>query len=232
MSVSDWLDGLHFLKPSKESVLVWLSQMENLPWDLTTISALYACVLVYVRLHAPSDTGKLIPQTFRWEGGTGVLVQALRKKLAKLGVYTFEQHPASKVKYDDNGVTITFKGQDTELKAQQAVFAVAPCALAKNVEFEPALPQEYTDLNNAMKPWSDPAYNVVLTFESTFWKTNEKQKNYLPSPLGQRDPHSWGPNPVPEKDRVFGAVMDLTPAKSKKGTKNGVKGDRAKDERS
>lgn len=219
MSVQQYLDSLPspiFPKESKKSVLVWLTQLENLPWDLKKFSALYACVLVYQRLHAPSNTGKLIPQTMRWQGGTGVLIEALKKKLVELGVDIREESPVRHVKHGDDFVEVTVKKDsgDEVIKADYAVFAMSPPAVGKNIEFEPKLPDEYNELNKVMEEWSDPAYNIVLKFPSRFWVKDEgpKYKNYLPSPLGLADPHKGG-----KFARCFGAVMDLTPADSPNG---------------
>lgn len=239
-SIGQWLRD-H--KLNEESALVWLSQLENLPWDLEEISALYAVVLVYIRLRAPSDTGKIIPRTFRWEGGTGALVQALKTKLEILGVEILEDHPVWNVVYNGNSVTIQTKGKKDIIRGKKAVFAISPWAISKqeinfkrngdehNAESDPSddhsgegglpdkhigvceLPAEYIGLNNAMKAWSDPAYNIVLTFKTAFWNSGNKYKNYLPSPLKRNNPHKL----VEKKDRCFGAVMDLTPASSSKG---------------
>lgn len=221
MSVQKWLDGLNgffFPTKSKQSVLIWLTQLENLPWDLTTFSALYACILVYERLHAPSNTGLFIPQTMRWQGGTGVLVDEIKKKLLSLGVTIKEDSPVELVNHGDDEVEIKFKDDDNSLKADYAVFAMSPPAVENNIKFEPDLLPEYHTLNKAMGQWSDPAYNIVLQFPSRFWVEDEgeKYKNYLPSPLKFDDPHK----PGSKYSRCFGAVMDLTPKDSDKGMPN------------
>lgn len=149
----------------------------------------------------------------RWEGGTGVLVDAIVKKLKEMGVTILDHSPVKKVTYTSSSAIVSIKNGN-DIEGRVVVFACAPPVL-RHVEFEPELPPEYISLNEAMQPWSDPGYNIVLTFEKNFWKKNDLQKNYLPSPLGHRDPHAS--KHVAEEDRCFGAVMDLTPAKSSKG---------------
>eukprot|EP01127_Copromyxa_protea_P004275 TRINITY_DN14156_c0_g1_i1.p1 TRINITY_DN14156_c0_g1~~TRINITY_DN14156_c0_g1_i1.p1 ORF type:complete len:972 (+),score=219.29 TRINITY_DN14156_c0_g1_i1:27-2918(+) len=212
-----WLDNLSFFHSaeSKQTVLVWLAILENLPWDLSLLSTLYCSILVYSRMSNPTQTGKVVPQILRWEGGTGVLIESLREKLlsfekdGKKQVTIIEYSPVSLVEYSDNGVTVTLT--EDIVHASAAIFAVSPRAV-KNIAFDPPLPQKYHTANSAMQGWADPSFNIVLTFQSQFWAPIAKQMNFLPSPVDHPNPH----HPTADlqlTDYTLGAIMDLTPSR-------------------
>jgi hypothetical protein len=195
--------------------------MENLPWDLTKLSALYVAVTVYQRLSNPTHSGKIIPQTLRWEGGTGHLVEALRRRLAEHRVEILEKSPVESVDYDGETVSVTISspsGSNKIISGRLAVFAISPSVTGK-IKFHPPLPSPLQNANASVLTWDDPALNVLLTFDQNFWKTKNLQTNYLPSPIGRVDPHC---GKIPKEDRCFGAIMDLTPVHSRKGMYLGI----------
>lgn len=53
--------------------------------DLSTVSALQCAISVYIRFAGILNNGFELPTTWRWEGGTGVFVEALVNRLRQLG---------------------------------------------------------------------------------------------------------------------------------------------------
>jgi monoamine oxidase len=195
LSLEDWLnqqDGFLSNDESRKGVGDWFLLLENQPTDLSKISTLFAAVMVYQRLSNITETGLIIPCSLRWEGGTGVFIDAIVKKLTETGlvkiindsqVYTITQ---SKYK-------ITITSEKEQVTAKYAI--VSTSMLNVNlISFRPPLDIKYVKMNQSIQCWNDAAFNIILVFKRD-WKPG---LTILPS----TDNFSL--------KGIFGAVMNLT----------------------
>lgn len=200
ISLQAWLDkqdGFLDTAGGKRAVLEWFALMENMPWDLSNLSLLFACVMVYQRLSNITMTGFLLPKTLRWEGGTGVFVQKIVDKLLATGLVQFRtQSPVRTIAQSGDGVTV---GSDkTTVQARHVIVATSFQAAAA-IGYQPDLPADARGLLTGQRIWNDPAVNIVLKF------TRDWDPGLTVLPDLNTQPNDKG---------VFGPVMNLTPAQS------------------
>lgn len=80
ISLQEWLDsqtGVLDTEEAKKAVRDWFVIMESIYLDLSKISTLFAATFLYQRLSNITSTGFLIPNIYRWEGGTGIFISSL-----------------------------------------------------------------------------------------------------------------------------------------------------------
>jgi monoamine oxidase len=223
ISLQQWLDqqsGFLEDQSAKTSVFQWFAMMENEPWDLSRMSTLFAANMIYQRLRKFNETGRLFPQNMRWEGGTGIFVQAIIRKLQSQGVSLRENSWVEKITYSSSGtndavgtteVLYHSSPGETTIKCKYVVVATSPLVAAQ-IKYSPALPSNVMNLNGSIAAWDDPAYNVVLGFKSKLWIAYDRQRIFLPNPSGMPDPNSSSPSVAKEAaGQVFGVIFDLSP---------------------
>jgi monoamine oxidase len=205
MSLQQWLDtqdGFLDSDGSKHAVKEWFCLMENHPWDLSKISALFAAVSLYQRLSNITQTGPILPATLRWEGGTGKLVHAIVNKLGHTQIVTGAA--ANEIIQSPDDVLIVTSGPTIKsFTAKYVVMAMSPTACL-NLTYIPHLPEGHRRLCEGLSCWDDPAVQLVLEF------THDIAPNVTVLP-------SIDARITPDSKEVFGAIMNLSHKQSTHG---------------
>lgn len=201
MSLQQWLDeqsGFLSDDNSRKAVRDWFVIMESDDVDLSKMSCLFAAVLLYQRLSHITQTGFIIPNVFRWEGGTGVFIHRLVEAIRATGRAQFiTQAPVRRIQQVIGQVrVVSDKGI---LTAKHVVVSTAMSA-AGQIQYDPSLPHDMMALYQSFQACDVPSLNVILVFK-TAWKPG---LSILPDPdiIDHTTPYRG----------VFGVVMDMSPS--------------------
>lgn len=196
MSLAAWLaTQKHFSEASKEAVRQWFLIFETFPEDCS-FSVFLAAIFVYLRLSNITKTGLIVPRAFRWEGGTGVFVDAIIKAIQDLDGELYYNSPVTKIEQDQNGARVTIANGKT-FDCEYVVVAAPPNATT-NIRFTPSLPSTQYSLCKSLVGTQNPSLNVILIFEKPWWKEEKVGCNILPE---------WT---LAGEKGVFGPTMELT----------------------
>ena len=112
-----------------------------------------------------------VPESMRLAGGMGSLVAALADDIPssriRLGCRV------SRLELLDHGVRIRIResgGREDSLIAAQVIAAVPPRLLLSNVEFEPGIDPDSTNLWRATATWMAPHAKFFALYERPFWR--------------------------------------------------------------
>ncbi len=141
---------------------------------------------------------QLPPDLKRWEGGTGVFVEALIKQITSKGASIFASCPVKEIKQphfsaqDEQQqpqpasiypvqVTVLQKGcagsesQERVINAKHVIVATAPTAAA-DIDYVPELPADAAHLFSSMEATPVVSYNIILVYSSPWWREQGKGK--------------------------------------------------------
>lgn len=168
MPLSDWLQdqsGALDKKAAISAVRDYFTVLEDFPYDMSKISTYFAARQLNIRLTNITRTGFLIPQLFRWEGGTGAFIRRLITAILDLGGEIRTASRVREVKQDASlsGSATVVLEDGSCYSAKQVVIATAPPP-AVAIKYEPALPPEALKISTLMKGWDDPALQIIVAY--------------------------------------------------------------------
>jgi len=118
---------------------------------------------------SPPQVVQLPPNTdptFRIQGGTTSLINALEKQLQTTTVYK-----AQPIKYiEKKGQLLLVKSVDIQFQAKIVISTLPPNLLAKTIHFNPSLPSDLTDIMTNTHTWMGESIKVGLRYAQPFWK--------------------------------------------------------------
>ena len=189
ISVKSWLEQqekVYGINAGK-AVRDYLILLETMPRDLN-ISMLFASRLIYDRLRIVDDHSQFYSYgTYRWEGGTGVLVNMLGNKIKEMGGQIILNTKVTNIQWANDSIRV---GED---KSKRVVMSISLPA-SKNIKYEPKIPIEYSHLFSGIHIFDDPVYQLILIYAEPWWEGGIIL-----------------PDPETETDGVWGSMFELTP---------------------
>ncbi|CAF4502340.1 unnamed protein product, partial [Rotaria sp. Silwood2] len=180
----------------------WL--IESYPSTLYNISALHGSVVLYKRLRLLGAEGLYTKGLYRWEGGTGTFVEAIRVAFVRLGGFVSTSCQAIAIDYmNPNQVTVTLATGATMIAKKVVVATSLPSA--SYISYNPSLPASpnYMALFKSIIPSDNAAVQIIMTWDKKWYLL--EGNTILPDPLTQ-----------PTCD-VYGPVFDVSPGNSTDG---------------
>lgn len=116
--------------------------------------------------------------SYRISGGTSQLIDFLYAKLDSQDVLL--NQTVTKISFGENSVKV-FAEQIFD--GTQIVLALPPKLWAKNINFEPKLPENLQAIAEETHTWMEDSIKVALTYETPFWQ-REKRSGALFSNVG------------------------------------------------
>lgn len=198
ISVKSWLDeqekeyGINAIKAVRDYLIL----LETMPRDLN-ISMLFATRLIYDRLKLVDEYNQIYTHgAYRWEGGTGVLVNALVDKIKEMGGKIFTNSQITKIVWDKNQIKVIIN-KTKEDQSKRVVISTSLLA-SKNIKYEPNISEQYFHLFNNIQIFDDPVYQLILIYSEPWWRNN--CGILLPDPETES-----------EEKGVWGSFFELTP---------------------
>ncbi|MGB6035411.1 MAG: NAD(P)/FAD-dependent oxidoreductase [Cryomorphaceae bacterium] len=105
------------------------------------------------------------PPSYRIAGGTSQLILTLTQKLDENNIALNQS--VLEIRFYESGVTI-IAGETFE--ADRVVVCLPPKLWAKNISFEPTLPNELMQIALQTQTWMEDSIKVALTFARPFWQ--------------------------------------------------------------
>lgn len=109
------------------------------------------------------------PPSYRITGGTHALINALYKELDKGDVLLNQQ--VTKIVKDDDGVWVEAK---EKFKANKVIITLPPKLWEHLISFEPALPNELTEVARATQTWMEDSIKVAIEYKTPFWRAKHQ----------------------------------------------------------
>lgn len=106
--------------------------------------------------------------SYRMAGGTSHLINTLYRKLDPTAILL--NQPVREINFQNNQVEVV--ASDT-FKGDQVVLALPPKLWAKNISFQPPLPNDLMQVAQKTHTWMEDSIKVAVTFDTPFWE--EKQ---------------------------------------------------------
>ncbi len=106
------------------------------------------------------------PPSYRISGGTSNLINTLYKKLDEKDILLNQS--VSKIQFKDRSVKVFTEKEVFE--GDKVVLALPPKLWAKNINFEPKLPQDLMDVALQTHTWMEDSIKIGLTYEKPFWE--------------------------------------------------------------
>lgn len=107
--------------------------------------------------------------SWRIKGGTSVLIQTLENKGGAGSVHTSRQ--VQKITEKDDTLLVFTNG--AEYEADIVISALPPKLLLERVEFEPALPEEISEIMNYTHTWMGESVKFGLSYDHPFWRDKQ-----------------------------------------------------------
>jgi len=106
------------------------------------------------------------PPSYRISGGTSNLINTLYKKLDEKDVLLNQS--VSKIQFKDRSVKVFTEKEVFE--GDKVILALPPKLWAKNIHFEPKLPQDLMDVALQTHTWMEDSIKIGLTYNQAFWE--------------------------------------------------------------
>ena len=103
--------------------------------------------------------------SYRIYGGTSNLIKTLYKRLDKKDLLL--NQPVNDIKFLKNSILV--KAKDI-FEGKKIVLAIPPKLWAKNILFEPQLPNELIQIAQQTHTWMEDSIKVALTYKYPFWE--------------------------------------------------------------
>ncbi|CAM3948315.1 FAD-dependent oxidoreductase [Flavobacterium antarcticum] len=116
--------------------------------------------------------------SYRISKGSSHLIEVLNSKISPDDI-VFDAK-VTKISFGENSVQVT---ADKTFQGTQVVLALPPKLWAKNITFEPTLPQQLIKIGKETHTWMEDSIKVALTYKMPFWQ-DKKQSGALFSNAG------------------------------------------------
>lgn len=121
---------------------------------------------------SPPQVVQLPPNTnptFRIQGGTTQLINALANKLSKDQIYMAQ--PIQSIEKKEG--FFLMKSETTQFQAKLVISTLPPNLLAQTIRFTPALPTKLTEIMRDAHTWMGESIKIGLTYEQPFWQADD-----------------------------------------------------------
>jgi len=108
--------------------------------------------------------------SFRIQGGTSTLINALAENLSKEQIFLSET--VKSVKSKENNLIV--ETNNRLFKAKKVVSTLPPYLLVNSIKFEPKLPDSLLEIAQITHTWMGESIKIGLTYEKPFWR----EKNF------------------------------------------------------
>jgi monoamine oxidase len=105
------------------------------------------------------------PPSYRISGGTSNLINTLFQKLDKNDVLL--NHSVTDIKFHNNSVQVIAK---EAFEGNKVILAIPPKLWAKNILFEPHLPNNLMNVAKQTHTWMEDSIKIALTYNRPFWE--------------------------------------------------------------
>lgn len=226
ISVEDWMseevDNLvttnevtsEWASRSKQAVRDWFWLWENInstnPMSISSMSALACGQFFYQRTRLLSAEGLYTLGVFRWDNGTGVLTDAIKKYIETKGGKVVMNSPVISIDYTDP-VSINVTIQNGTSYTTKRVVVASSLTAASNIIYNPPLPSAHRNLFQSIVPIDSGSVQVFLTWKGLLAKWYFPFSAVLPQPSDQPSVGMYGEifevTPLSSTDGVFRIVV-------------------------
>ncbi|CAF4868963.1 unnamed protein product [Rotaria sp. Silwood1] len=208
ISIEQWMQQQQqmylWTSDSLQAIRDWFWLIESYPSTLYNISALHGSVVLYKRLRLLSAEGLYTKGLYRWEGGTGTFVEAIRAAFVRLGGLISTSCQVVAIDYTDPDQVIVTLAIGATMTAKKIVVATS-LPSASYISYNPSLPTSpnYMALFKSIIPSDNAAAQIIMTWNPKWYLL--QGNTILPDPLTQP---ACG---------VYGPVFDVSPGNSTDG---------------
>lgn len=109
--------------------------------------------------------------SYRVQGGTIQIIQALVNKLADTKIYLESQVKTIMDNQSSIELTVEDKSGEIRISAGKVISTLPPNLLVKSIHFDPHLPAEFISVAKKTHTWMGESIKVALRFKEPFWRS-------------------------------------------------------------
>lgn len=108
--------------------------------------------------------------SYRIAGGSVGLIKKLLEEIGESNILT--KHKVEGIKMLDDKLLLKINNKES-IKADQVIIALAPKIWAHQIQFDPDLPEELTEIAKNTQTWMEDSIKAAVEFREPFWRENQ-----------------------------------------------------------